>query len=181
VSQRAATHRVVSGYEIRLARPSDLASLPDIERAAASLFEAYGLAGIFAEVVTAPGDLERARAAGRLWVAAGPGDRPVGFALASYVGENAHLDELDVHPDHAQRGLGRALVETVLDWARAAGLPAVTLTTLRRVPWNAPFYERLGFRVLSERERGPILDELLRDEIERGLPAEDRVAMRCDL
>ena len=28
--------------------------------------------------------------------------------------------------------------------------PAVTLTTFRDVPWNAPFYTRLGFAMLDE-------------------------------
>ncbi len=34
---------------------------------------------------------------------------------------------------------GRAAVPgAVCDWARGRGLPAVTLSTLRHVPWNAP-------------------------------------------
>ncbi len=30
------------------------------------------------------------------------------------------------------------------------GYPAVTLTTFREVPWNAPFYTCLGFAMLDE-------------------------------
>ena len=168
-------------YRIRLARASDLPALPGIERAAAALFREVGLDELFATVLTDAGDLARACAERRLWVATGRDEAPVGFALASIVGENAHLDELDVHPDHGRRGLGAALVREVLAWARASDLPAVTLTTLRDVAWNAPFYERLGFRVLGHGERGAILDEILREEVERGLPAEGRVAMRLAL
>ena len=35
-------------------------------------------------------------------------------------------------------------------WARASGLAAVTLTTFRDVPWNAPFYRRVGFEVVDD-------------------------------
>ena len=34
-------------------------------------------------------------------------------------------------------------------------MPAVTLTTFRDVPWNAPYYERLGFRTLAADEITP--------------------------
>jgi len=119
--------------------------------------------------------------ADRLWVAADELDRPVGFALASIVGDNAHLDELDVHPAHGQRGLGAALVEAVCDWARASGYRAITLTTLRDIPWNAPWYQRLGFRVLEENELSQALHDLLQEEIQRGLPAHKRVVMRREL
>jgi GNAT superfamily N-acetyltransferase len=155
-----------------------LTGLRGIERAAAVMFRDFGLAQVFATLLTSDEDLAHAQEEGRLWVAADSEDRPVGFAVASVVGDNAHLDELDVHPDHGRRGLGRALVQAVLRWGRHKGLPAITLTTLRNVPWNAPFYEQLGFRALEAGERGAVLDEILREEVARGLPAENRVAMR---
>jgi GNAT superfamily N-acetyltransferase len=114
-------------------------------------------------------------------VAADEDDRPVGFALARIIGDNAHLDELDVDPAHGQQGLGTALVETVCDWAEASGYCAITLTTLRHIPWNAPWYQRLGFRVLEEYEWSAALRDLLHEEIHRGLPANQRVAMRREL
>ncbi len=42
------------------------------------------------------------------------------------------------------------LLERVIESARQMGYPAVTLTTFREVPWNAPFYTRLGFAMLDE-------------------------------
>lgn len=173
--------RTLAAPRVRRARPSDLPRLPEIERAAALRFREFGLAELFSTVLTDADDLARACMEGRLWVGTDDADVPVGFALGSVVGGNAHLDELDVHPEHGRRGLGRALVEAVIAWARRHGRPALTLTTLRDVPWNAPFYERLGFRIVGADERGPILDEILREEVERGLPAEGRVAMRLPL
>ena len=57
---------------------------------------------------------------------------------------------MSVRPTAGHQGRGRALVEAVCSWAAANGYPAVTLTTFRDVPWNAPFYSKLGFRELTE-------------------------------
>jgi hypothetical protein len=68
----------------------------------------------------------------------------------------------------------------VCDWAGANGYPAVTLTTFRDVPWNGPFYARLGFRVLDDLPAGL---EAIRQH-EKDIGDDDfgpRVAMRRDL
>jgi len=166
---------------IRLARTDELDELRAIEREAAGRFAPYGLQVTLATIVTPDEDLLAGVAEHRLWAAADERDRPVGFALACEVGGNGHLDELDVLTEHGRRGLGAALVETVCQWARARGYPAVTLNTLRHIPWNAPFYEKLGFRVLAPHELTDALRALLRHEIERGLPEMNRVAMWRDL
>jgi GNAT superfamily N-acetyltransferase len=165
------------GYAIRPAVPSDLPALREIERAAAAPFAPYGLAEVFANALTPEEDLREGLHAGLLWTAVDAAGAPIGFALGCIVEGNAHLDELDVHPDHARRGIGTALVTTFLEHARRAGFRAATLTTLRHVPWNAPFYEGLGFRVLDAGSLTPGLAALLRAEIFRGLPAHARVAM----
>ena len=45
--------------------------------------------------------------------------------------------------------------------ANNRGLSAVTLTTFCDIPWNAPYYERLGFSELPEPEWGPQLRALV--------------------
>ena len=95
--------------------------------------------------------------------------------------QHIHLEELDVHPDHGRKGLGRKLVQTVLDWARDEGYPAVTLTTFIHLPWNAPFYETFGFVRLPESALSDGLRAELDWEVDQGLEREKRVAMRCDL
>ena len=172
---------MMSGYHIRLARSEDLSALPEIERRANTLFADYGLTEQLSNILTSFESLREGASANRLWVAADAADRPVGFALADVVGDNAHLDELDVDPAHGRRGLGTALVEAVCNWAQASGYRAITLTTLSYIPWNAPWYCRLGFRVLKEHELGAALRDLFQDEIKRGLPAEHRVAMQREL
>ena len=166
---------------IEAALPGDLPGLARVERAANVLLEEAGLLDDAAGDVTSLAELEQARAAGRLWVARARDGERVGFAQVEIVDGDAHLEEIDVDPAHGRRGLGRALLEVVLDWARSAGHRAVTLTTFRDVPWNAPFYAGAGFRALAPHEIGPGLAEVVRDETARGLDPARRVVMRLDL
>jgi ribosomal protein S18 acetylase RimI-like enzyme len=165
---------------VRPARPDDLPLLADIERTAGELFAPYGFAPSMSEVITPPADLRTGLAEGALFVAEADG-AVVGFALASPLDGGMHLNELDVLPSHGRRGIGSALVAAVVDCTKRRGLPYLTLSTLRSVPWNAPWYERLGFRVLGPAEVTPVLRSLLAQERSRGLPMEDRVLMKRTL
>jgi N-acetylglutamate synthase-like GNAT family acetyltransferase len=49
-----------------------------------------------------------------------------------------------------RKRIGRQLIACVADHARTLGLTSLTLTTFRDVPWNAPFYARLGFEYIAE-------------------------------
>ena len=168
-------------YLIEPARAEDLAKLAQVEIAANALFAGRGLAGVVANDSTSLEEVTHAHAAGLLWVARDPAGEPIGFALLEIVDGQTHLEEIDVQPAHGRRGVGRALLDAVVDWARGAGHRAVTLTTFRDVPWNAPFYERAGFRELAPHELGPGLAAVVRDEAARGLDPAERVTMRRDL
>jgi GNAT superfamily N-acetyltransferase len=168
-------------YEVRAARPGDIASLAAIERDAAGQFRDLGFDGAFLDETADPAELADAAREERLWVAEHDG-ACVGFAIACVLDDGqAWLEEIDVHPGHGRRGIGRALVEAVQDWARRIGSPTLGLTTFRDVPWNAPFYAKLGFRELPADRCSPAIREILADETARGLPAEKRLAMRLDL
>ncbi len=66
------------------------------------------------------------------------------------------------------------MLEQVIKTARQAAYPAVTLTTFRDVPWNAPFYTRLGFSMLSELRAAGGTGGERELETEHGLPPETR-------
>jgi N-acetylglutamate synthase-like GNAT family acetyltransferase len=70
------------------------------------------------------------------------------------------------------------LLEQVIEGAQQMGYPAVTLTTFREVPWNAPFYTRLGFTMLDELTLPAGLAAKREQETRHGLPPESRCAMR---
>lgn len=114
-------------------------------------------------------------AQGLVWVAEDAGEL-IGFAACEPFDDGLHLWEVAVCHEHQGRGVGRALVARAVAEARALGLPAVTLTTFRQIPWNAPFYARLGFkepRRLNERLRA-----VLEREAAKGLDPTARCAMR---
>ena len=123
---------------------------------------------------------ERAQAAGNLWVATCRGE-VVGYVLALQLDGQAHLEQLSVDPAHSRRGLGAALVGTVTAWAAVLGAPDVTLSTFRDVPWNGPYYQRLGFEVLDETRWTPALQSIRAHEAADGLDLTARVIMRLRL
>jgi GNAT superfamily N-acetyltransferase len=168
---------VDSHYSITTARPQDLVRLPAIELAAARLLAGHAPETVLNET-TELEVLQKARQDGHLWVALAD-DLAVGFAHVEVIERGAvHLEELDVDPAHGRRGLGTRLVTRVCDWAAAAGFTAVTLTTFRNVPWNMPFYERLGFEVVSPAQLTSQLRAIVEDETRRGLDPLQRVVMR---
>jgi GNAT superfamily N-acetyltransferase len=163
-------------YEIRSARPGDVPHLTAIELAAAQLLVGSAPAAVLSES-TPPADFELAQQKGLLWVALAD-DTPVGFAHVKLLEPRvAHLDELDVHPAHGRRGLGRQLVTTVCEWAASAGHSAVTLSTFRQLPWNMPFYASVGFEELPAAAWSAAIARVVADETRRGLDPTRRVIM----
>lgn len=69
----------------------------------------------------------------------------VGFVHVLEIHGIAHLEQLSVLPRHGRRGYGRRLVAAAMDEARRRGYERMTLRTYADVPWNAPFYARVGF------------------------------------
>jgi GNAT superfamily N-acetyltransferase len=172
----------IANYRIQPADPETLGLLPAIEAAAVEIFPAEDIAPELRQGGLPMAWFDQAAREGRVWTAvARASGLPVGFALATIVDGSAHLYEMDVHPDHGRRGLGTALVGAVVEWARGKRLPCVTLTTFRHLPWNGPFYRRLGFEALSPTELTPGLAQLLEREVRDGLDGSKRVAMHLDL
>lgn len=90
---------------------------------------------------------DRVAAPGYVLVAGRP---CVGFAHVLEERGTAHLQQFAVDPAHARRGLGTALVEACCEQARLRGYSRLSLTAFRDVPYNAPWYTRLGFLVIDE-------------------------------
>src|SRR5574341_1406291 len=100
-----------TAYTIRLAQVEEFPALREIERAAGKLFAEIGLDNV-ANASPLPLDfLQAQQSAGLVWVLTDMEDRPVGFAVASELDGALYLDEIDVHPAHGRRGLGKRLIE----------------------------------------------------------------------
>jgi len=162
-------------WSLRLARLEDAEAMPAIEARAGRMFE--GVEGLPAIAGQVP--LERLRRyirKGHCLVAHQEGTI-IGFIVTEPFGRELHVWKFDVDPDHQRRGIGAGLLRAAMIDARNSGFRAITLTTFRDVPWNAPFYERLGFQEVTALDAHPRLAGELALEADHGLPAERRCAM----
>jgi len=164
----------------RFARFDDLQTMPDIERHAGEAFRALGMDGVADDDPLSAQRLADYQQAGRAWVAEDAG-QVVGYLLLDVVAGAAHIEQVSVHPAHARRRIGSQLIEVAAAWARQHGLRAMTLTSFALVPWNAPYYTRLGFVTLPNADQSPELREIRRTEAERGLDTWPRIAMHRQL
>lgn len=168
-------------YTIVPATRQHLREIPKLEQAAASVFPEADLPVALRYLVTGSDTLTEAQKQGRIWIALDRSQRAVGFALAEILDGEAYLDEVDVHPRHARRGIGTRLVNTVIAWAESREYSSLSLITFRHLPWNARFYEKFGFVPLAEHELGPAMSRILEEEAEAGIKVADRVGMRRSL
>ena len=123
---------------IRPVRPDELALLPALELAADTMFESLGIGPL-----PGPGTVEEFAAALVVLVA---GDLPVGLCRIDGVGDDAHLEQLSVHPDHARRGTGRALLRGRLRLGGGARLPRAHARHLPRHPLERALLRLGGLR-----------------------------------
>ncbi len=182
-----------AAYEVRLANAADVPFLADIERAAAQQFLPYldwlEISGDLLKGLTNMGFLLKAQADGRLWVATlldsakasakkSAISPVVGFVVVKHLLESCFIVELDVHLDYGRLGIGSALVNACCQGAQQRGFSQVLLTTFRKVPWNIPFYQRLGFEVLPEQSWAPEIKAIVEYETRYGFAPEKRAVMR---
>ncbi|MEO8779228.1 MAG: 4-(cytidine 5'-diphospho)-2-C-methyl-D-erythritol kinase [Rhodanobacter sp.] len=162
---------------IERARPSDVDTLCVIERTAVQLFRGHAAWPSYSAALMPPELLRSAIDRGLIWVARDGSAEPVGFVwLDTELGDGAiGIAEIDVLPQHGQRGIGAALLEHACTWAHAAGYRRVDLGTLADVPWNAPFYAKHGFVVVDKND--PAFAYARQRDREHGFPEHLRVFM----
>ncbi|MGW2917596.1 GNAT family N-acetyltransferase [Streptomyces angustmyceticus] len=188
---------------IRTPALADLPAFRTIERAAGEAFRALGMPQIADDEPPSLAELTAYQHAGRAlaayedpdrtpadatrsgtgngtgaapWAGPGPG-QPIAYLLWTPVDGCTHIDQVSVHPQHAHRRIGRALIDHA---ERAGGAAPLTLTTFTDVPWNAPYYTRLGFHILTDTALTPGLRAIRTHEASMGLDRWPRVCMRRD-
>lgn len=153
----------------------------DIEVAAGEAFRILGMGAIADDAPPSVEALAIYQQDARAWVAADSGDQAVAYILVEVVEQLAHIEQVSVHPRYARQGLGRKLIDHAALWAAARGLRGMTLTTFESVPWNAPYYARLGFRPVPEHQWSGGLKQIVQNERAHGLGSWPRVVMTKDL
>lgn len=143
-------------HQLRIAKSDDLPSLMAIDHASSQLFEQAGLCIELdddhpfarAEAVRWSQSIDQ----GLVYVAMDANGQSVGFAVCSLVDDEPYLDQLSVLPLHMRQGIASKLIGRVLQWSAERPL---WLTTYSSLPWNKPYYERHGFKVVLEASCGP--------------------------
>ncbi|WP_329887294.1 ribosomal protein S18-alanine N-acetyltransferase [Pseudoramibacter faecis] len=77
----------------------------------------------------------------------------VGFAGEWCVADEAQIMKVAVLPDWQQRGLGRRLMKTMMDYARLNGCTEMTLEVRQKNHQALKLYRHLGFEIIGKRER----------------------------
>jgi GNAT superfamily N-acetyltransferase len=166
---------------IRKARESELPLISVLEKSGDALFRAAGMDVIADAPAPEPGSYRAALEGGRLLVAADEHGAALGFIRLEILDGGPHVEQVSVRPDAAGHGIGAALLAAAEQLARAGGHRRLTLTTFRDVPWNGPYYTRLGWRALPAASLPHELAAARQHERDLGLDAWPRQAMAKDL
>ncbi|MEL7128344.1 MAG: GNAT family N-acetyltransferase [Pseudomonadota bacterium] len=166
------------GYSIRFANQLDIPALIAADRAASELFRPTGLIPDMATIPeSVPAEVLSAAIEMGMVLVAEDEHGPIGFVLCQPRGSVLYLDQISVDPAHGRKGLGRILMAHVYMLAEEHKLSAVVLSTFRDLPWNGPFYRRLGFREIARNKMEDWMIEIETVQAET-LDVEQRCFMR---
>ena len=152
-------------YTIAHGSSAEAGRLREIERAAGKLFRDIGMDGIADADPTPATILEDRALNGQLLVARKASGEAVGFLIWSPKDAHAYIEEVSVRPDHAGHKLAARMIDCLCDGIRGR-FARVSLATFRDVPWNAPYYAKLGFTECDRAQLGPDHDESWRRQSE---------------
>lgn len=165
---------------IRLASADEIHKIAPLEKAAAEAFRRIGMDAIADDAPIADSILMQAVQDQRLWVAVEYGVLKA-YLLGDFLPHSLHIDQVTVHPDASRRGLGALMIESVSADPRSKERGFITLTSFANVPWNAPYYERIGFLDIAESDWPEGVSEKVAEEQQHGLAAWPRVVMQREI
>jgi len=149
---------MVAPYRIRPAQPADVAAVAAIERA---VFSDPWSANDFTECLAAEIPL----------LVAVRGPTVAGYAVAHYAADEGEILNLGIAVAHRRGGIGRALVERLLEELRERGVRIVYLEVRESNAAARRLYESMGFAAVGRRARyyrRPVEDAVI---LRAGIPA----------
>ncbi len=123
--------RAMVADDIERILPIELASFPDAWSP-----------GVFADELVAPR---------RAWIVAEQADEIMGFGGIAALGDEAHVMNLAVRPDHRGEGIGRKLLERLMQCAIELGPELLTLEVRESNRAAIGLYESVGMTLLGRR------------------------------
>jgi GNAT superfamily N-acetyltransferase len=165
-------------FIIRSAQSWDIPMLEYVERSAAEIFRTANLDFLADGDTVDPKALAAMAQANHLWIAANRFDQPIGFVGGEYLNGNFHIVEISVAKEFQGKGVGTALMTAMVQQVSREGYKSVTLTTYKDLPWNGPWYSRMGFFEVNAQDMGREYLDILGSEAEHGLDLRSRCVMR---
>lgn len=162
---------------IRLASADEIHKVAPLERAAAEVFRTIGMDAVADDAPITETTLLQAVEEQRLWFAVEYGVLKA-YLLGDFLPQSLHIDQVTVHPDASRRGLGALMIESVSADPRSKERGLLTLTSFANVPWNAPYYERIGFLDIAESDWPEGVAEKVAAEQGTDMAAWPRVVMQ---
>jgi ribosomal protein S18 acetylase RimI-like enzyme len=162
-------------YRIERGAPSHAERLREIERASSIHFREIGMADVADHEPTPASILEDSARDGLLYVAL-TADTVAGFLIWSAVDDEAYIEEVAVDPAHAGHRLAARMIDRLAQDIRGRH-PAITLATFRDVPWNGPYYAKLGFEEFPHDQVGPDHAKAWQEQSDIGLDMSKRLFM----
>jgi GNAT superfamily N-acetyltransferase len=163
---------------IRIARVDDIAALIAIEIESGEAFRAVGMQAVADEPPLTADQYKVFVLDERSFVHADANDEPIAYMLLEPLDGRLFIEQVTTSADYSGKKIGAGLIDFASDYASNFGVAGLSLTTFRDVPWNAPYYARLGFQVVTDSRVTPGLIAKLGTESARGLGAWPRVAMQ---
>jgi len=151
-------------FLIRAAAPDDFGRFADIERRADCIYLSLPGFETYNDLPDKPAEAYRSLPPGRrLFVAEADGGLS-GFIYSVPLGRFAQIEQISVVPEAQRHGIGQALIGAIDAAARLDGHAGLTLATFRDVPWNGPWYARLGFGVMERAEMSPKIRQMAKTD-----------------
>ena len=165
---------------IRLGSADEIHKVAPLEQAAAEAYRTIGMDAIADDAPIPESVLLEAAEEQRFWVAVEYGMLKA-YLVGDFLPQSLHIDQVTVHPDASRRGLGALMIESVSADPRSKERGLITLTSFANVPWNAPYYERIGFIDIAREDWPEGVAEKVAAEEEKGLAAWPRVVMQREI
>lgn len=162
---------------IRLSNKNDLSKLAAIERSAARKFAEYFKSdNVLTDRTLDHKIILEAHHNKSLWVA-NENDGIVGFLASTSVDDGLHIQEISVAFSFQGKGIGKMLINVIIAEAKIRQCSYVSLTTDSVIPWNKPFYERIGFKQIALEDCPQRLSKILIKEKTYNPIPDNRIAM----
>jgi len=164
-------------------RSALLDDIADIQRIGVEADERFALAGHpeLADGSTIPTRVaEQAISQGRITIAEADG-YVVGWVYVGRIDGELCIGQISVTPLFGRRGIGSALLRTIIEQANSRNEASIVLNTQSDVPWNRPWFERHGFTIISRGQWTSALETVAAEQSAGGLDWSNRVHMRLVL